>query len=654
MTERTVLNLAAWSLQAGLVAIAAAALARLVKMDAPGARYVWWRAVLIACLALPVIQPWQAPAASSTDKVVLDQPTLPSNATTGSVPSADILSASVAIPAAPRWPSIVLTLLMIGAALRLGWVCAGLLRLRRMRRIGVRATRTDDDDLMQSLAEAGADVRQVDQLRQPVTFGVRRPVVLLPASLATMSSDVQRAVLAHELWHVKRRDWMWTVIEEMVRGLLWFHPATWYLVSRVQSAREEVVDELSVLSTNARRSYLEALLAFADEPAAYPAAPFVRRRQLFDRMMLISKERVMSPRRIVSSIAAMGGALVVAGWYGMLAFPLTGVATPAATESRAQGTQMPRDPRAGVPGPATSREQELKAAIDADPSQRAPWLDLARLQEERGAIVDAEATLRSGIAARSGDRHILLALASFLNRTGEFDKAIATLELAAAQNPGDPSGHQLVATYYWEKAQKDASLSPADKLMYLESGLRATDMALSQRADYVEALTYKNIMLRMKANLVTNAAQREQLLAEAETLRTRAMQLARQRPAANVNGDPAAPPPPPPPPPPSQYYEVDGQQAVRIGGNIPTPTKVQDVRPVYPPAAGDAGVSGTVIIELVLDTQGTVRRSRIVRSIPGLDEAALAAVRQWRFLPTTVDGVVVPVVMTVTMNFTLQ
>ncbi|MBA2303227.1 MAG: M56 family metallopeptidase [Acidobacteria bacterium] len=109
-------------------------------------------------------------------------------------------------------------------------------------------------------------------LCQPVTFGVARPVVLLPETLRMKSLGVRRAVLAHELWHVRRRDWLWSLSEEILRAMLWFHPAIWYLVSRVQSSREEVVDELAILSTNARRSYLEALLAFADEPAVYPAA----------------------------------------------------------------------------------------------------------------------------------------------------------------------------------------------------------------------------------------------------------------------------------------------------------------------------------------------------------------------------------------------
>ena len=73
---------------------------------------------------------------------------------------------------------------------------------------------------------------------------------------------------------------------------------------KVQATREEVVDELTVQLTNARKAYLEALLMFADEPTLFPAAPLARRRHLFQRMLLISREAVMSSRRIVSSFAA--------------------------------------------------------------------------------------------------------------------------------------------------------------------------------------------------------------------------------------------------------------------------------------------------------------------------------------------------------------
>ena len=82
--------------------------------------------------------------------------------------------------------------------------------------------------------------------------------------------------------------------------------------------------------------------------------------------------------------------------------------------------------------------------------------------------------------------------------------------------------------------------------------------------------------------------------------------------------------------------------------------KIVDVAPVYPAIARTAHVQGVVILEAVLDARGGSRSVRVLRSIPLLDQAAVDAVQQWRFTPALLNGEPVPVVMTVTVNFTLQ
>jgi protein TonB len=93
---------------------------------------------------------------------------------------------------------------------------------------------------------------------------------------------------------------------------------------------------------------------------------------------------------------------------------------------------------------------------------------------------------------------------------------------------------------------------------------------------------------------------------------------------------------------------------VRVGGNIRAPAKVTDVRPVYPVEAQSAKIQGVVIIEAVIGEDGRVAQGCVLRSIPLLDVAALDAVKQWEFTPTLLNGAPVPVIMTVTVNFTLQ
>ncbi len=93
---------------------------------------------------------------------------------------------------------------------------------------------------------------------------------------------------------------------------------------------------------------------------------------------------------------------------------------------------------------------------------------------------------------------------------------------------------------------------------------------------------------------------------------------------------------------------------VRVGGNIKPPQKTHDVRPVYPPIAQLARQQGIVIIEATIGPDGMVKDATVLRSIPLLDQAAIDAVRQWQFTPTVLEGVPVPVVMTITVQFTLQ
>ena len=109
-------------------------------------------------------------------------------------------------------------------------------------------------------------------------------------------------------------------------------------------------------------------------------------------------------------------------------------------------------------------------------------------------------------------------------------------------------------------------------------------------------------------------------------------------------GVPEAPPPPPPPPP----------APVRVGGNIQAPKKSKDVAPVYPPIAQSARVQGVVILEATIGPDGHVQDVKVLRSIPLLDAAAMDAVKQWVYSPTLLNNVPVPVIMTVTVNFTLQ
>jgi len=135
---------------------------------------------------------------------------------------------------------------------------------------------------------------------------------------------------------------------------------------------------------------------------------------------------------------------------------------------------------------------------------------------------------------------------------------------------------------------------------------------------------------------------------------------------------PAAVPLPPPPPPPQPRETAARSQPgsepepsptrptkvatapVRIGGTIKEPRKTRQVNPVYPQEAITARVQGVVILECTISPEGKVVAVRTLRSIPLLEAAAVEAVKQWEYTPTLLNGVPVPVIMTVTVKFKLS
>ena len=93
---------------------------------------------------------------------------------------------------------------------------------------------------------------------------------------------------------------------------------------------------------------------------------------------------------------------------------------------------------------------------------------------------------------------------------------------------------------------------------------------------------------------------------------------------------------------------------VRVGGDIRTPKLIRRVEPMYPQMAVNAKVTGIVILEATVDEKGTVTNVTVLRSLPVLDQAAIAAVRQWRYEPLMMNGAPFPFMLTVTLTFSIR
>jgi len=170
---------------------------------------------------------------------------------------------------------------------------------------------------------------------------------------------------------------------------------------------------------------------------------------------------------------------------------------------------------------------------------------MANLDEKFGKVQEAEDLYKKIAETNPNDPKACGALAAFYNKPlwngkSKFDQAIATLERCASLDPNDASGYQKIASFYWDKAYRDPTLSEETKNQYAGKGLENVDKALKIKPDYFEAIIYKGLLYRVKATVTKNPRQRQQFLDEAATLQKQGLELKKQQAAEQASPAPAA------------------------------------------------------------------------------------------------------------------
>jgi len=178
---------------------------------------------------------------------------------------------------------------------------------------------------------------------------------------------------------------------------------------------------------------------------------------------------------------------------------------------------------------AAKAEPIYKEIIALDPSEPTNYMALAKLYEDAGRYDDAEAQYAKAKEVKPNDATVLTSEASFYNRQGDFAKTIDALEKAAALEPNNPEGYHRVATFYWEKANKDYRLSPAEQKGYIMKGLAMENKALDLNPNYMEAMTYKNILLRLQARVEKDPKVQKDLIDEADKLRNKVIDAQKKK-----------------------------------------------------------------------------------------------------------------------------
>ena len=300
--------------QGALIGLVAALALQVLRNARPQARYLVACLALLACVAAPmatVALQWGDSEANPAMRILAATANI-APATTPALPlslqSVDWLDDAMPWIVA-LWASGAFAL-----SLRMAFGVAWVQQLRGATQTGDHAlwqARLDDLSARFGIARRVA-LRLVDSLDSPVAAGWWRPVVLLPTAVAArMPVDLVEALLAHELAHVRRHDYLVNLLQSAVEALLFYHPVTWWLSRRIRIEREHIADAMAVAITGQPRKLALALSQLSDlqrpDSVLPHLAPAAHGGHLMSRI-----EQLVRPARRTAS--------------GRIAFPLLGLA----------------------------------------------------------------------------------------------------------------------------------------------------------------------------------------------------------------------------------------------------------------------------------------------------------------------------------------
>lgn len=632
-SELSLYNLVVWIAQVFMITSIGALLPFLFRIEHPRSNLLYFRVLLVVALLLPLIQPIHH------EIVILRD-----------APQASTLSAASSTAATPQlsmvrqWQDLILVLLVTGFVVRIVWLTGGLWQLRRLKTSSMALYPVPESvQTATTVTKTSALFCISHTIQGPVTFGFFRPVVLLPASFPDMPAEAQRNVACHELLHVRRKDWLLTMLEEFIASVLWFQPAVWWLIAETRLAREQIVDAAVVSLTATRESYITTLFSLAKTKwgADFSVAPlFLRRRHLIQRVHALLTEVSMSRMRLLSSYCSMAVILAIAGGSIFVSLPLIGQA-----EVRRAPAQEPSSPPAqNAPGyvvhripisyPLAAQQKRIEGTVVVELTFNASGeiVDsrvLSGPEELRQVAlqtaiqgkypIDIERTLQvvmdfklpRGLprpaSPQTRNPAVPTELAQLTGSVSDPSRNLLPGVTVTATNTEDTKGVAVVALTD-AKGEYKFSLLPAGKYR------------LSADLTGFQTSTYNNVPLGLSQQVRLNFMLQPGLPATASP--------------QDANLQPA--------------------NRVRVGGNVIAANLIHQVKPEYPAQAKEYRIQGVVVLQAGINKNGSVDSLTVVTGHPLLTQAAIDAVKQWVYQPVVIDGQAVDVLTTITVNFAYQ
>jgi len=537
------------------------------------------------------------------------------------------------------------------------------------------------------------EIRESAHVAVPFTAGWQEPAIVLPAEWRAWDEFRLRAVLAHEMAHVQRRDWLVSLLAAINRGVFWINPVAWFIERRLASLAEECCDAAAIGAGGDARRYAGVVLDFAAAAvgAPLPATAMARSSRVGARIERLLERGTSAPRPVSGAIwgLMLGIALPVLYAAGAMtpeqektgpvvqyqpSQDLRGTPIPGATltavqalglEARVQKNLHDLDARAQLVGYYFTNALfdrwtvHVLWLVENHPESNVHDTYPMGAASYRGSLVDSATfeKLRSLWQRKAAENpasvEVLLHAARFLS-SSDRELAQRLLNDARTANPDDSRAlAQLVHSYSFYLRGLTGS---APEAMRTE-GKRVMELLESSRdAELVGSVGLENrrsgvvigeLTPETKARIEeSNRAMNEianRLLERAVMLEpgnpkwTQALADARTGRGLEPMRFTATPPPGP-------------LSRITVGSNVQQAMLLSKPDPEYPALARQARISGTVRFTVIIGKEGDVSQVTLVAGHPLLVQAASNAVKQYRYKPTLLNGQPVEVVTQLTFH----